>query len=86
MFSQAYGDTRFAAIDSDLFWLLAPRPMQVQAGAQDQLITPTDRDTLYQTVRPVYGEFGSAEQLNYVLHKENVSCSGSEQTNLQIHA
>ena len=60
----------FAAIDSDLFWLLAPRPMQLQAGAQDQLITPTDRDTLYQTVRPVYGKFGSAEHLNYVLHKE----------------
>ncbi len=60
--------------------------MQLQAGAQDQLITPTDRDTLYQTVRPVYGEFGSAEQLNYVLHKEKVSFPGSEQTNLQIHA
>ena len=44
--------------------------MQLQAGAQDQLITPTARDTLYQTVRPVYGKFGSAEHLNYVLHKE----------------
>ena len=86
MFSQAYGDTLFAARSSDLFCLLAPRPMQLQAGPQGQLITPTDRNALYQTVRPVYGEFGSAEQLNYVLHKENVSCSGSEQTNLQIHA
>jgi hypothetical protein len=78
--------TRFLRPEAPISFVCSPRALQLQAGPQGQLITPTDRNALYQTVRPVYGEFGSAEQLNYVLHKEKVSFPGSEQTNLQIHA
>ena len=59
-----YGDV------PDLFCLLAPRPLQLQAGEQDPLITAGDRDKLYATVRHAYGELDGAQYLDYVLHEE----------------
>ena len=55
---------------AELFCLIAPRPMQLQAGARDSLITPADRDAMYETVRHAYGALGAAGALDYVLHPE----------------
>ena len=59
-----YGDV------SDLFCLIAPRPMQLQAGAQDGLITPEDRDEIEGKVRRAYRQMGGEPNLDYVLHPE----------------
>ncbi len=59
-----YGDV------ADLFCLIAPRPMQLQAGAQDPLITPADRDAIEQQVGAAYGQMNAASNFDYVLHPE----------------
>lgn len=53
---------------SDLFCLIAPRAMQLQAGEGDALITPSDRDAIHAHVRRVYDLLAAGEQLDYVLH------------------
>jgi len=52
----------------ELFSLVAPRAMQLQAGEGDALITPADRDAIETTVRLAYGRAGAEENLDYVLH------------------
>ena len=59
-----YGDV------PELFSLIAPRPMQLQAGAQDGLITPSDRDTMAAMVREAYRLLGVEKSFDYVLHPE----------------
>jgi len=57
-----YGDV------PELFSLIAPRPMQLQCGARDPLITPGDRDSMIETVRRAYSAHEADDQLDYVLH------------------
>jgi len=57
-----YGDV------AELFALIAPRPMQLQCGEEDGLITPGDRDSIIATVRRAYAAHGSEDQLDYALH------------------
>ncbi|NKB68200.1 MAG: hypothetical protein GKR89_14155 [Candidatus Latescibacteria bacterium] len=57
-----YGDV------PELYSLLAPLPLQLQAGEQDPLINPVDREALYETVRRAYRAMGADENLDYVLH------------------
>jgi dienelactone hydrolase len=59
-----YGDV------AEVFSLIAPRPMQLQAGAQDSLITPSDRDEIAATVRRAYGLLDVNANFDYVLHPE----------------
>ncbi len=59
-----YGDV------PELFSLIAPRPMQLQAGKQDSLITPADRDGIETTVRRAYRLLGRECNFDYVLHPE----------------
>jgi len=54
----------------ELFSLIAPRPMQLQAGEGDALITPADRDAIEATVRLAYGRAGAEEAYDYVLHDQ----------------
>lgn len=55
---------------ADLFGLIAPRAMQLQAGAKDALITPSDRDEINDTVRSVYEAAGAEGKYEYVLHPD----------------
>lgn len=57
-----YGDV------PELYGLIAPRALQLQAGEEDPLITPEDRDHIHRSVRAVYREFGATEQFDCVLH------------------
>ncbi len=59
-----YGDV------PELYSLLAPRPLQLQAGSNDALITPADRDLILEKVKHAYGARKADEALNYVLHDE----------------
>jgi dienelactone hydrolase len=59
-----YGDV------PELFSLIAPRPMQLQAGEGDALITPSDRDQIARTVRHAYEALGATDRFSYVLHGE----------------
>lgn len=59
-----YGDV------PELFSLLAPRPMQLQAGAQDPLITPADRDAMEAVVRNAYRTLGAEDRFEMVCHPE----------------
>lgn len=59
-----YGDV------PELLSLIAPRPMQLQAGEQDKLITPSDRDFIRDTVTNSYRYFGAEEKFDYQLHPE----------------
>lgn len=59
-----YGDV------PELFSLIAPRPMQLQVGAQDALITPADRDAMERTVRNAYRRLDAEDKLDYALHPE----------------
>lgn len=52
----------------DVFCLMAPRPMQLQAGEGDGLITPVDRDDMEATVRSAYRALDAEDRLDYVLH------------------
>ena len=57
-----YGDV------PELFSLIAPRPMQLQAGKGDSLITTTDRDQIRQIVEKAYCLLGVEKNFEYVLH------------------
>ncbi len=59
-----YGDV------PDLFSLIAPRAMQLQAGAKDELITPSDRDAIDRTVRSAYEQAGAEDRYEFVLHPD----------------
>lgn len=50
--------------------LIAPRPMQLQAGALDPLITPADRDAMAATVRRAYTLLGAEDRSEYLLHPD----------------
>jgi dienelactone hydrolase len=54
----------------ELFSLIAPRAMQLQAGEQDPLITPADRDRIEATVRDAYRRLHAEDGFDYVLHSE----------------
>lgn len=59
-----YGDV------PELFSLIAARPMQLQVGEHDPLITPKDRDRMEATVRRAYRLLGAESNFDYVLHPE----------------
>lgn len=59
-----YGDV------PELFGLIAPRPLQLQAGAGDALITPADRDSMLAGLRRLYGALHRPDHLDYVLHDQ----------------
>ena len=59
-----YGDV------PELFCLIAPRAMQLQAGAKDGLITPEDRDAMNEKVRSAYQAAGAEGKYEFVLHPE----------------
>jgi len=59
-----YGDV------PELFGLIATRPLQLQAGRKDGLITPADRDMIRRKVSGVYRQLGAAENFSYVLHEQ----------------
>ena len=59
-----YGDV------PEAFSLIAPRPMQLQVGEGDGLITLEDRDAILETVRSAYGAAGAGENIDYVLHPD----------------
>jgi hypothetical protein len=62
-----YGDV------AELFGLIAPRPMQLQAGEGDGLITPKDRDDIKDFVQNVYSLLDVEEKFDYVLHDKGHS-------------
>jgi dienelactone hydrolase len=57
-----YGDT------PELYSLIAPRPMQLQAGDGDGLITDEDRDHIDATVRRVYAALDASGSYDYQTH------------------
>jgi hypothetical protein len=57
-----YGDV------PQVFSLIAPRALQLQAGEGDGLITPEDRDAMAETVRAAYAELTAEDRFEYVLH------------------
>ena len=59
-----YGDV------PELFSLIAPRPMQLQVGEQDGLITPEDRDMMEATVRRAYRLLDAEGKFSYAHHPE----------------
>jgi len=59
-----YGDV------PELFCLIAPRPMQLQVGEQDGLITPEDRDMMEATIRRAYQLLDAEDNFNYARHPE----------------
>ena len=59
-----YGDV------PELFSLIAPRPLQLQVGEQDGLITAADRDAMEATVRNAYRQLGAEASFDYAHHSE----------------
>ena len=59
-----YGDV------PELFSLIAPRPMQLQVGERDGLITPEDRDAMEATVRCAYRALDAESNFHYARHPE----------------
>jgi hypothetical protein len=59
-----YGDV------PELFSLIAPRPMQLQAGELDPLIHSSDRDMIEGIVRQAYRRLEAEDRFSYVLHSE----------------
>ena len=59
-----YGDV------PEVFSLIAPRPMQLQAGRHDPLITPVDRDAMLKIVQCAYRLLDVESNLDYVLHAD----------------
>ena len=57
-----YGDV------PELFSLIAPRPMQLQAGEGDSLITTSDRDKIRKVVKNAYRLLGAEKNFDYALH------------------
>lgn len=64
-----FGTLRYCDVH-EIFSLIAPRPMQLQAGKQDKLVTPADRDAIYATVLDAYQSLDAADNLDYQLHPE----------------
>lgn len=60
----AYGDV------PEVFSLISPRPLQLQAGEKDGLITASDRDHIHETVHNAYRSLDAEDQYNYILHEE----------------
>lgn len=58
-----YGDV------PEVFSLLAPTPMQLQAGKADGLINETDREKIAETVARAYELAGAADNFEYYLHE-----------------
>jgi len=58
-----YGDV------PELFSLIAPRPMQLQAGEGDNLITPSDREQIKNVVEKAYRLLRAEKHFEYVLHQ-----------------
>ena len=54
----------------ELFSLIAPRALQLQAGEGDPLITPVDRDQIDRTVRDAYRRLDAEDRYSYVLHSQ----------------
>ena len=57
-----YGDV------PEIYSLIAPRPLQLQTGEGDALITPSDRDHIEATVRRAYTLLGSEDRFSTVFH------------------
>jgi dienelactone hydrolase len=53
-----YGDV------GEIYSLIAPRPLQLQAGSEDTLITLTDRDKIAEIVKKAYQAVAKADNLN----------------------
>lgn len=64
-----FGTLRYCDVH-EIFSLVAPRPMQLQAGAQDKLLTESDRDAIRDTVASVYGALDAPDNFDYQLHPE----------------
>ncbi len=59
-----YGLLRYGDVP-EVLSLIAPRPMQLQVGEHDGLITPEDRDHIEATVRGAYKALGAEENFDY---------------------
>ena len=59
-----YGDV------PELFSLIAPKPLQLQAGAQDGLITRRTETQYAKQYTALISELGATDHLNYMLHEE----------------
>lgn len=59
-----YGDV------PEVLSLIAPRPLQLQAGQQDNLLTPADRDAMERVIRRAYRQHHAEDQFDYVLHPD----------------
>jgi dienelactone hydrolase len=59
-----YGDV------PELFSAIAPKPLQLQSGEGDNLITDADRDEMLTTVKRAYRLAGAEDSLDYVLHPD----------------
>ncbi len=59
-----YGDV------PELFSLIAPRSMQLQAGTRDPLINDADRDNMKNTVELVYRKMNAAGNLDFCLNDD----------------
>jgi hypothetical protein len=57
-----YGDV------PEVFALIAPRAVQLQAGEGDGLITPADRDGMHRRLHRVWDRLGAPGRYDYVLH------------------
>jgi len=55
---------------AEVYSLIAPRALQLQAGEGDGLITPEDRDAIAATVGEAYRLSGAQRSFDYVLHGE----------------
>ena len=62
-----FGLLRFGDVP-EVFCLIPPQPMQLQAGEGDGLITPAHRDDIEAQVRNAYGLVDAESSLDYVLH------------------
>ncbi|MFO7898837.1 MAG: dienelactone hydrolase family protein [Planctomycetota bacterium] len=54
----------------ELYSLIAPRPLQLQAGEGDPLITPADRDHIADVVLDTYESLDAETDFEFVLHAE----------------
>ena len=64
-----YGLLRYGDVP-EVFSLIAPRAVQLQAGTRDALINDADRDHIERTVRKAYRELGAAENYDYQLFED----------------
>lgn len=64
-----HGLLRYADVQ-DLFCLIAPRPLMLQVGAKDPLITPSDREMIALNVRRAFRLCGAEESFTFDLHDE----------------